>query len=108
MTDKSALAIVEGAIKGLEDGGWCQNKNWERGPDGEICAMCMGYAMVRADPALGLSGSFYRAREAVRSCLPGSYGGISQWNDAPERTKEEVLEMLRTAARRLRDQASAV
>ena len=87
----------------LENHGWCQGKLTE--PNGAACAigaMHCGIGALRfgerpdTDKGLRISEtitgfSLYLAKQTGN-------GRIADWNDAPGRTKEQVVSMLREAA----------
>lgn len=76
----------------IEEHGWCQFYLQMRSG-----AVCMLGAMSRTVPReCGFDGAWIRSVHLVQErtgCV-----GISTWNDAPERTKEEVVSALRAAA----------
>lgn len=70
----------------------------------EACAWCAIGAIDAAYETLGTSCSaFATARDALRQAIGGFY--IVPWNDAPERTPEEVEAAMLKAAAKLRGEA---
>lgn len=72
----------------IEEHGWCQGESVK--PDGSVCIYGALYAVTRDDVAAS-----YDADIALRhrlKTLP------EYWNDAPGRTKAEVLKAMRGAA----------
>lgn len=86
MSAASVGEVLEAAAIIVERDGWCQFRMCDQ--DGGHCALA---AIIRAD--------VYRcgATAFMRTILGGS---LMEWNDAPERTKEEVVAALRAAALR--------
>ena len=100
-----ASELTEQAIEELETRGWCQGRL--ENETGEVCYLgAYEFAMAQ----LGVS-SWQLYREAWQAShkefaeLGGKGTGydIPAWNDAPGRTKEEVLERMTLVAKRLRD-----
>jgi len=75
----------------LEQHGWCQGQMF--GPDDSVCAVGAIAEVTRADTDYD---HYSEALEVAMSYVGG--GPVSQWNDAPGRTKEDVIAMLRAAA----------
>jgi hypothetical protein len=82
--------ILSAAADLIEREGWIQNPDREGPP---YCAMT---AVWRANTS-GLLPVFWDCGEALRTVL--GTNSVSVWNDAPERTKAEVLAALRAAAK---------
>ena len=78
----------------IEEKGWYQGNMI--GPKGELCML--GALNVASDYSL----EYFNVRTVVRDHLHISVKdksfSLSNWNDAPERTKEEVIAALRGAA----------
>jgi hypothetical protein len=88
-------ALLEAARVLMEDR-WCQGEL--HSPDGEHCvAGALGQAHYRLRSSFGaLDTACTRMRVVIRS----EYGTASfpRWNDAPERTAEDVILALKRAA----------
>ena len=82
---------LERAARIIEQRGWCQNDFVD--PRGGVC---LDFALLVSDPE-----SNEAARRVVEAELRrrGQPGNVVRWNDHPERSREEVVELLRTAAR---------
>jgi hypothetical protein len=83
--DEAGVKLMEGA-EYIRTNGWCQHALWK--PTGEVCALG-ALTKVRAP-----SESYFRLQYLVD---PTAHT-IALWNNAPERTKEQVIEALETAA----------
>lgn len=70
----------------IEEHGWCQEFMWA---DGRVCAL----GAILIAKGTGLSGPRDRLMAFLKN--PES---ITKWNDAPGRTKDEVVSALREAA----------
>ena len=81
--------ILRRAAKLLEKVGWCQKRSV--GIGGE---RCMARAIIESGHIT--RGHPSRSIDAVKVHLGVRF--VSRWNDAPERTTEEVCEMLRVVA----------
>lgn len=66
-------------------GGWCKGHYVKTNPDGKD-AYCVAGAISRS----GVAGKTGHAYEIFSQAI-GSGLSLSAWNDAPNRTKEEVL-----------------
>jgi hypothetical protein len=89
MTDHNEVAdVLDGAADIIERDGWCQGA-LER--DGAVCAI--GALTMAMRPTV--------ARDRAFAALARRLGGdsVARWNDAPERTKQEVLDLFRTSGR---------
>lgn len=86
--NKTAQALNR-AIMLIEQHGWFQGAH--KGPDGSLC---MGQAVVTATDEMKIVGLF----DHVIIKLHKQIGPVALWNDVPGRTKEEVINMLRTTA----------
>lgn len=92
MTSRRLLSPVSRALLDaadyIEKHGWCQHSLQD--PNGRVCIFG-AIDLVTADPdVLG--------NAVVRLSRQVSYYPITAWNDAPERTKQEVVDTLRAAA----------
>lgn len=79
----------------LEEFDWCR-VSWGSKAEGRFCAHGALMAAT-ADYGLGFSGDGPYA-EAMRAWQQRTGGGVLAWNDAPGRTKTEVIAALREAA----------
>jgi hypothetical protein len=71
----------------IEKHGWCQNTYWDE--QGRVCAL----GAIRRANALTRD-----ANDAAFKMLRFLDGSVHGWNDAPGRTKEEVVAVLRKVA----------
>jgi len=105
MLSEQQRAIVGRAVELLETEGWCQY-HWERETRRGTIERCLGGSLFKAlqdlHAPLGVPERdldyYSEIVSALRSNLrekgwPMSY---LSWNDAPGRTKEEVLDLLRS------------
>lgn len=100
MTKEQIVAKLEEARARIEKG-WCQHV-YALGPEGKgisarsprASAWCPDGALFSRDTESGTEAYVYFAR-AVHEANPG--WSIWEWNDAPERTKEQVLAMFERA-----------
>ncbi len=94
---KTVAEVAKAAADLLEKEGWVQGKHryWDGSPcDGHILGRCVLAAFADVTP--GGDKIFSKTRSAF-----GNYLGvrnIAHWNDAEERTKEEVVTALRDSA----------
>lgn len=105
---KSSIKILEAAYRLLKKG-WTQ-KTYATDKNGEQCSYrksdnvavcyCLSGAILRSG---GLPGE--AAYQAIYQVLPKqySYMGIVAWNDQPERTQEEVLDVVKKAIKGLKE-----
>lgn len=102
------VRILRGATELIERG-WCQDHaacdehgasaDWEAKNAASFCTLG---AVARATRSLQFNvfkdGVYDRVVAALKARLPDGYrGSVPAWNDAPERTKQEVLDLLRYA-----------
>lgn len=115
--------MFEDAIAHIEEHGWCQGADVNH--DGRVClrgAFAKGY-VVALIPQLGLDGTTLisewgdphaletvvrRAREVLElmGVNPLDYPYLQVWNDAPGRTKDQVIDGLTLAAKTLRERGA--
>jgi hypothetical protein len=88
--DEVGLVLMR-AAEIIRERGWCQHNLKD-----SIGRMCMVGAITEAQSCLGISAAG-RAQDAVRHELQIN-GFISDWNNAPERTADEVIQALESAA----------
>jgi hypothetical protein len=96
--------VLDRAIALIRDVGWVQGTPRARGPDGCLSGFCMIGALDYAthdkedpelcNPAYRQDIFFTLRRRVLRALETTGYGSIGVWNDQPERTKEQVLEVL--------------
>jgi hypothetical protein len=112
-THEQTADILDGAADVIERDGWHQGA-YSAAPTGEwegSAPACVLGAMNRAAGRNFWGDLLEAARRALGEAVGG--GGLfhfTDWNDAPERTKQEVLDALRLAAkneRRLADSEAA-
>jgi len=90
--------VLERAADLLEEFGWCQGKAGSK-EEGEFCMF--GALITAQDDVKGPHRGVYKATR----CLDDLGGGnFIDWNDAPGRTKAEVVAALRAAAQKARGQ----
>jgi hypothetical protein len=105
--DHIAVAdVLDDAADYIEKHGWCQNRLTDIA--GRVCAA----GAIRA--ALGIAESeipgdtYHAVRHAIYRVAPLTHEvPLPSWNDAPDRTEQDVLDMFRAAAkaeRRLADE----
>lgn len=101
ITRPTVADILTQAADLLEERGWCQNRAEDR--DGHFCAVgALDAALGVVEPYLTLGGLFSEAVRALRAHIGTS---VVCWNDAPGRTADEVIGLLRRAAAQLEAQA---
>lgn len=96
--------ILAKAIEILETKGWGQRVLSEGSGETEFemlqaedaCSFCMMGAIQRASMDLGFS--VYHSADVFKHLYRlNNFDSLAKFNDAPERTKEEVIEVLRKA-----------
>ena len=114
MTSKAATAL-ERAAEMLETGEleWLQNqlKTYSYGPGAEIeettAACLIGSLDEAARQLYGVQWMTHLFREAVPALKKvTNHPNLARWNDSLDRTKDEVIEALKHAAKDLRNDAS--
>lgn len=88
--------VLNKAADILERDGWCQRSG--RGESGERCSTS---AISDATP-LGDDLTFHTARRVFQKYVWRNHAEVKlvyEWNDEPERTKEQVIDALRACAR---------
>ena len=81
--------MSEKAWQLIDQVGWCQGQSVKRKGTTIIGYCVMG--AIREAYGEGVDG--YDALDTVRAVIGG--GGLAAWNDAPERTKEQVVATLK-------------
>jgi hypothetical protein len=84
--NKPARRILLGAAEIIEQRGWCQG-DFQDG-NGRVCML----------GAISISSVSSPMGEAGNAIVLLGLKSVTQWNDTPGRTKEEVVARLRTAA----------
>jgi hypothetical protein len=85
--------IIKGAIKRIQKG-WVQRTPIDR-VDGVYC-VCLGEAISSAAPHFDWT-DIASVRTMVRKIIePLGFSTIAHWNDAPERTQDEVIALLQS------------
>ena len=87
-TERTVAEVLNAAADLIEKRGWCQHLAFD--PDGRHCALGAIWAQRCPGPLER------EAVAAVRRATGSPF--VGEWNDAPQRTKEEVVEALRKAA----------
>lgn len=87
-----AAKACRSAASLLEKEGWVQNK-WVSDE-----GRCISFAVYQANPRMTISDRQFAIDELQKSINGES---IVRFNDAPGRTKEQVLDLLRNTAKRL-------
>lgn len=88
--------ILNGAADVLDEKGWCQGRY--QNDKGEYCPA--GAMIHYADSLLELEG-VKGVDIAMRILHDEVNNYVTSWNDKPERTKEEVISALRSAAQKV-------
>jgi len=109
MTDHNEVAdVLDGAADVIERDGWHQGHYYIPGEG--VCAIgAFAQATGLRHPDIEDRG--FGPRRALAGHLgfdPDYAGPIIRWNDAPERTKQEVLDALRKAAKHERAAADGI
>lgn len=112
MTDHEAVArVLDDAADLIERDGWCQRQLGT--PDGRVCTMgaiAKTLGCYETQPSgFGAWGNDYHVTALVQSSNralvevieadPALLWPVPAWNDDPARTKQEVLDALRAAAK---------
>lgn len=104
-TDTQVLAALRGALAMLE-AGWCQGRGKETrlSASGPVVHRCGSQAIMDAagGAASGAAHLAIKAHPQLRD-----WSGIPEWNDAPNRTKNQVLTVYRDTIARLEERVSA-
>jgi len=87
IVDKTGECYLK-AIEIIEQKGWCQGKLMNN--QGEVCMA--GAIQMATYQSVALQGKALKLMHKTLGTL------ISRWNDAPERTKDEVIAKLREIA----------
>lgn len=93
---KTPKGVLRAAARYIEEHGWYQGDY--AAPDGAVCALGAINVVVTGSPydlGDGVDRDLTLAAANVIENRLGSIGPISWWNDAPGRTKDEVLAVLR-------------
>ncbi|WP_262062632.1 hypothetical protein [Streptomyces sp. STR69] len=89
----------------IERWGWA--KDGDRGERGEVCIRGAQFVLLRL--GYGDADTLHRASTHLHQVLARGCGGsFVAWNDAPGRTKQQVLTLLRTAAAEARRGRSTI
>ena len=100
--------ILERAATLIEERGW--NQGWYVNGCGGLCTTGAMFAAVGMEPVLGQDSNWNTFNEIAFRSAQAAWDRFTahvaqhapQWNDAPERTKEEVVSTLRAAAQAAR------
>lgn len=94
--NKLPEVVLKEAAEAIERYGWISGKKVERGPEWHSTALAFPQCISNAVyTAAGHSLYAHPLLESRLGTLPGSLAAIWAWNDHPNRTKEEVLAVLR-------------
>ena len=97
LLDETSVTLLK-AAEYIEEHGWCQYDLFDEVNraclDGAIIRSSNNFSLIREIEAQERVAKFLGANLSKRSAL----GFIHVWNDAPGRTKEEVVAALRGAA----------
>lgn len=91
--DIAAIDILAEARRLIDEVGWCQGTFEKHGPNG-VVGYCQSGARCEARRRLGSdSDSYWVAFDVSRVAFQNAVGrrDLFEFNDAPERTKQEVL-----------------
>lgn len=114
LTPEQVADVLDDAADYIEAHGWCRTSLLT--PDGRVCAMgaiamsqqAIDIHVQNADAVLWTwkreRAEVVAAAEALGSVVDSSdpYSPIPHWNDDPARTKQEVLDAFRAAAKEQR------
>jgi hypothetical protein len=100
MSDNATIVKILDRAADYVDQGWCQHDG-EREINGQLCYCAYG-AMQKAR----LDVAFFALTEPVVRAVKKHIGlsdesSIFDWNDAPGRTQQEVVDTLRAVARKV-------
>jgi hypothetical protein len=93
-SSQTGADVLAKAIEKIRHQGWCQRAMFEGDWVGGryVERSCIGGAIYRACKH---TGSYTEAMSALQRAI--GTGNVNQWNDAPERTKADVVGALRAA-----------
>jgi len=106
VTVTEVAEVLDAAVDLYESGtyGWVQGK-YVYAPPGETPRRCMlaildtaTYETVRKNMA-----TYNRVRPEVVDAISAEIGNIPSWNDTPDRTLDDVIEILKSVAKDLRN-----
>lgn len=114
MEDATDVAdVLERAAEVIEERGWCQSKIEE--VDGRVCLIGSIKAatgvpldsVASLDPA-NVPPLWVRAAQAVDRVIQTEHAGTwsADWNDCAGRDKYEVIDLLKTVAKEIRNEAT--
>jgi putative intracellular protease/amidase len=96
--------VLDRAADVIAERGHC--KGDYEGPDGSVCAIGALLVAIAGGPADPLNARQFHTYMSARDWASDVVGNaVARWNDAPERTADEVIAALREAARRERGAA---
>lgn len=103
--NEARAILLEKAAEVLETDGWCQRV--KHAPDGSHCLMgAIEEARIKGAPQVyGFYDTLCRLAEfgqEIPESGPTTPISLVMWNDAPGRTKDEVISLLRRSAAELR------
>jgi hypothetical protein len=98
----SRLADIFDRAAELVEQGWCQGENYKT-INGKPCCCAWG-AAAQAYRETGVVGSLVEIDDVMtKAARAMGSERITNWNDSPERTQAEVVELLRRLAREQRE-----
>ena len=100
---KAALLIKKGFTKGM----FARNANQETvsPTNSNACSFCAVGAIRSAAGLYTVGPLLDYAEEELQRTKKHVTGYLAEWNDKPERTKEDVITFLRNCAKRLKNKA---
>lgn len=103
MSAEEVAEVLEKAHDELLVRGWSKGRGVDK--EGRVCALVALGAALHPELSTDqiLCRPFDNATEAAGIVLRDSVGCIPAWNDAPERTIDDVLDAFRHAAKRVRN-----
>jgi len=106
VTATEVAEVLDAAVDLYESGtyGWVQGKYEYRPPNGGMFQRCFLGILDAATYETGKSVIAYdRVRSVVVDTISAEIGNIAAWNDVPGRTVDEVIELMRSIAKDLRN-----
>lgn len=108
---RDVIAVLERAIE-LLNKGWCQrafakdiHNRFLLANDPSACEWCLEGSVMKAAVELDLPYAF--AINPLVARLPGGIPQVFVWNDAPGRTKEEVIAFVQDVIQKLKEKEAA-
>lgn len=98
LTNTEIATVLCKAVAIIEDKGWCQHKLQD--PQGRVCAYgavakALDLPIERNVKLPSVSAEYYLVADYIEEYVRVHLGKpLGRWNDAPGRTKEDVVELL--------------